>query len=134
MPTGENFTPTKAQRATVLDLSSFGLPHEQIGTFLGVAPKTLRKHFRHELDTGGIAATAKVAKSLFASATSGRNVAAQIFWMKARAGWSEKLEVKGDVNHNFVIHAPTPAGTGAAWLEAHAAPLLTNGSGRHDAD
>ena len=36
----------------------------------------------------------KVAQSLFQMATQGKNVAAAIFWMKARAGWREKHEVK----------------------------------------
>jgi hypothetical protein len=42
----------------------------------------------------------KVAQSLFQMATQGKNVAAAIFWMKARAGWREKQEVQhsGDVS------------------------------------
>ena len=55
--------------------------------------KTLRKHFRRELDRGSIEATAKVAQTLFRMATEGGNVAAAIFWMKARAGWREKHEL-----------------------------------------
>ena len=35
-----------------------------------IDPKTLRKHYRDELDTGQIKATAKVAESLFRKATS----------------------------------------------------------------
>lgn len=33
-------------------------------------------------------------QSLFNMATSGKNVAAAIFWMKARAGWREKNELQ----------------------------------------
>ena len=43
-------------------------------------------------------ANAKVAQSLFQMATQGKNVAAAIFWMKARAGWREKIEVRPDAN------------------------------------
>jgi len=39
-------------------------------------------------------ANAKVAQSLFQMATQGKNVAAAIFWMKACAGWREKIEVR----------------------------------------
>ena len=39
-------------------------------------------------------ATAKVAQSLFHMATVDKNVAAAIFWMKARAGWREKHEIQ----------------------------------------
>ena len=52
--------------------------------------KTLRKHFRRELDRGTIEANAKVAQTLFTMATVDKNVAAAIFWMKARGGWREK--------------------------------------------
>jgi len=52
--------------------------------------KTLRKHFCRELDRGTIEANAKVAAALFTMATVDKNVAAAIFWMKARAGWREK--------------------------------------------
>jgi len=128
------FAPSVEQRAIVKAFASFGIPQDQIGTYFDVDPKTLRKHCRRELAVGGIEASAKVAQSLYQSATTGNNTTAQIFWLKARAGWSEKIEITGNVNHNFVIHAPAPAGTGAAWLEAHAAPPLTNGNGRHDAD
>src|SRR4051794_15138789 len=74
-------------------MSGFGVPHDDIGVLLGIDPKTLRKHFRHELDRGSIEATAKVGQSLFRMATEGNNVAAAIFWMKARAGWREKHEL-----------------------------------------
>jgi hypothetical protein len=59
-------------------------------------PKKAVTH-RVELDRGSIEATTKVAQWLFRMATEGNNVAAAIFWMKARAGWREKhdLEVSG---------------------------------------
>ena len=72
----------------------FGVPHLDIATFLGIDAKTLRKHFREELDRGTTEANAKVAQSLFTMATQGKNVAAAIFWMKARAGWREKIGIK----------------------------------------
>src|SRR5471030_1926649 len=70
------------------------LPQPDIAVHLGIDPKTLRKHFREELHRGSIEATAKVAQSLFNMATQGNNVAAAIFWMKARAGWREKQEIE----------------------------------------
>ena len=74
-------------------MSGFGIPQPDIAIHLGIDPKSLRKHFREELDRGSIEATAKVAQSLFNMATQGNNVAAAIFWMKARAGWREKQEM-----------------------------------------
>ena len=93
MAQGVAFEPTDEQRRTVRAMAGFGVPHEDIGTLLEIDAKTLRKHFRRELDRGSIEATAKVAQTLFAMATSGQNVAAAIFWMKARAGWREKHEL-----------------------------------------
>jgi hypothetical protein len=90
---GVVFRPTDEQRRTVRAMSGFGIPQEDIGTLLEIDVKTLRKHFRRELDRGSIEATAKVAQTLFGMATSGQNVAAAIFWMKARAGWREKHEL-----------------------------------------
>jgi hypothetical protein len=54
-------------------------------------PKTLRKHYRDELDLGATKATAKVAEFLFRKATTEgpQCVTAAIFWMKTRGGWRE---------------------------------------------
>ncbi len=90
---GVTLEPTDEQRRMVRAMSGFGVPHNDIATLLDVDPKTLRKHFRIELDRGMIEATAKVGQSLFRMATEGNNVAAAIFWMKARAGWREKHEL-----------------------------------------
>ena len=88
------FEPTDEQRRTDRAMSGFGVPQPDIATHVGIDPKTLRKHFREDLDRGSIEATAKVAQSLFRMATEGNNVAAAIFWMKARAGWREKQQVE----------------------------------------
>jgi hypothetical protein len=86
--------PTEEQRRLVRAMSGFGIPQEQIATHVEMDPKTLRKHFRPELDRGMVEANLKVAQSLFQMATSGKNVAAAIFWMKARAQWREKQAVE----------------------------------------
>ncbi len=90
---GVTYEPTEEKRRTVRAMSGFGIPQEDIATLLELDPKTLRKHYRRELDRGSIEATAKVAQTLFQMATSGENTAAAIFWMKARAGWREKQEI-----------------------------------------
>lgn len=79
-------------------MAGFGIPHEGIATLLDIDAKTLRRHYRRELDRGSVEATAKVAQSLFHMATTGKNVGAAIFWMKARAGWREKHEVQVTTN------------------------------------
>lgn len=95
------YEPTEERRRLVSALSGFGVPQEDIATHIGIDAKTLRKHYREELDRGMVEANAKVAQSLFRMATQGNNVAAAIFWMKARAGWREKQTVEHSV-------APSP--------------------------
>jgi hypothetical protein len=73
---GVAFEPTDEQRRTVRAMAGFGVPHEDIGTLLEIGAKTLRKHFRRELDRGTAEANAKVAQSLFNMATQGNNVRA----------------------------------------------------------
>src|SRR3954449_412032 len=94
MPTGLPYSATEEQRRMVKAMAGYGVPHEGIAIMLDIDPKTLRRHYRYELDRGSVEATAKVAQSLFQMATVDKNVAAAIFWMKARAGWREKHEVQ----------------------------------------
>tara|TARA_R100001443_G_scaffold47628_1_gene60207 strand:+ start:3394 stop:3729 length:336 start_codon:yes stop_codon:yes gene_type:complete len=89
-------------------MSGYGVPHEGISAVLGIAPKTLRAHYREELDRGHVEANVKVAESLFKKATGdgGQAVTAAIFWMKTRAGWKESLTVESEVTHRFVARLP----------------------------
>jgi hypothetical protein len=88
--------PTVEDRKQVEAMAGYGIPQEDIARRVGIDPKTLRKHYRRELDTGATKANAKVAESLYQNATQG-NVTAQIWWTKSRMGWSEtkKTELTG---------------------------------------
>lgn len=86
--------PTDKDRMQVEAASGYGLTHERIAALIGIDPKTLRKHFRAELDAGAAKADAAVAKSLFENATKFNNVAAQIWWTKSRMGWTDKLTIE----------------------------------------
>lgn len=86
--------PDPAQRRQVEAMAAYGIPEIDIAAVLNVNPKTLRKHYREELDLGETKANAQVAGFLFNSARTG-NVTAQIFWLKTRARWRETpLELK----------------------------------------
>jgi len=81
--------PTEVQRAQVKSYAACGIPHEQIARQMGIrSPKTLRKYFRKELDSGVTEANYLVAKSMHEKARSG-DVSAGKFWLKTRAGWRE---------------------------------------------
>src|SRR3954465_5045407 len=80
--------PDDGQRRQVEALAAYGIPEPDISRVLKIDPKTLRKHYRDELDLGSTKANAQVAGFLFNSARNG-NVTAQIFWLKTRARWKE---------------------------------------------
>ena len=72
-------------------MAGYGVPEADIAGVIGIDPKTLRKHYRDELDHGHVKANAKVAENLYRKATGeGREaIIAAIFWLKTRAGWRE---------------------------------------------
>jgi hypothetical protein len=101
-------SPTEEERRTVKALSGYGVPQEDIAIHMDMDAKTLRKHYRRELDRGTIEANAKVAQTLFTMATVDKNVAAAIFWMKARGGWREKP---------LPDEEPEPVKTVISWMD-----------------
>jgi hypothetical protein len=89
------YQPTDEQRKIVNGMASIGITQEDISTVIGIDAKTLRKHFREELDTAAIKANAKVAANLFSQATKDdfRAAPAAMFWAKTKMGWREKVDV-----------------------------------------
>src|SRR5919204_3742457 len=79
-----SFKASDEQQRMVKTMAALGTRHEDIATILEITPKTLRKHFRVELTRGAIEANARVGQTLFAMATSGRNIAATIYWERTR--------------------------------------------------
>jgi len=99
MRTKPSFKPTDDERKLVEQMSAVGIPHESIALVLrdGIDDKTLRKHFRRELDTAKIKANAKIGGGLFNKAMAG-DTASLIFWAKTQMGWSETVKLGGDPN------------------------------------
>ena len=85
--------PTAETRERAATLAGHGLPQEMIGRILGVNADTLRKYYFEELKRGEAKATALVAQTLFAKAIADDTVSC-IFWLKARANWSEKIQTQ----------------------------------------
>jgi len=88
--TRPSFKPTDDERKLVEQMSAVGIPQESISLVIrdGIDSKTLRKHFRRELDTAAIKANAKIGGTLFNKAING-DTAAAIWWSKTRMGWKE---------------------------------------------
>jgi len=83
--------PTKEQRKLVESTSGLGLPHEQISILVGIDEKTLRKHYRHELDAGKAKANSQIAKTLYSKALAG-DTTSLIWWTKSQMRWSETVK------------------------------------------
>ena len=89
------FKPTAAERKLVEQMTACGIPQESQCLVVrdGIDEKTLRKHFRRELDTAATKANAKVAGTLFSKAMGG-DTTALIWWTKTRMKWSERQEIE----------------------------------------
>lgn len=84
-------TPNSTSRRQVEAMAAYGVPEKDIARVLLVDPKTLRKHYRDELDTGHVKANSRIAESLYRKAMGdgAQSVTACIFWLKTRALWKE---------------------------------------------
>jgi hypothetical protein len=106
------FSPTLEQRRVVKSATAYGMPQAQIATMIALrSEKTLRRHFRIELDLGAAEANSAVAQSLFRMATVGKRPAAAIFWLKCRGGWRERpaSEHRNTALPPFVVSPEKPA-------------------------
>ena len=84
--------PTKATRELVQLHAMVGTDQRVIADILEIDPKTLRKHYRTELDNSKAKANATIGGALFNKAKAG-DTAAMIFWMKTQARWCERQEI-----------------------------------------
>ncbi len=101
--------PTEAQRQLVQLHATIGTTHDQIARIMGIDAKTLRKHYRDELDLAMAKANATIGGALFNKAKAG-DTAAMIFWMKTRARWREtdrpETETQQPINITFAPIEP----------------------------
>ena len=83
--------PEPTGRRQVEAMAAYGVPEADIAKVIGIDPKTLRKHYRAELDVGSVKANSRIAESLYRKALGdgAQSVTAAIFWLKTRAGWKE---------------------------------------------
>lgn len=84
--------PTQATRDMVSLHATMGTTQAVIADLLGIDDKTLRKHYRTELDHSVSKANATIGGILFNKAKAG-DTTAMIFWLKTRARWSEVSQV-----------------------------------------
>jgi DNA-binding Xre family transcriptional regulator len=91
------YKPSKEDRARVQLMAAGGMTQESIAKRMGMTDKTLREHFRQELDFGLSEINTLAIGQLVQQIRAG-NMAAICFWLKCRAGWREtdRLEHIGE--------------------------------------
>jgi hypothetical protein len=93
--------PTDETKKLVRQWTGLGFQQERVARKLDIDPKTLRKHYRDELDLGADEANAIMGAALFNKAKNG-DTAALIFWAKTRMGWKEKSEIEHSGNVSMI--------------------------------
>jgi len=114
------FVPTADQRKQVDAMAGYGVPEDAIAKVIGIHAETLRKHFRHELDTAHVRANSAVAQSLYQKAVGNgpQAVTACIFWLKTRARWKEPAtEFETTTIIGKKEQAIAAAGIGSDWSD-----------------
>ena len=112
----------------VMTMVGFGIKQDDIANVLEIHPKTLRVHYRRELDTGATTANVAVVQALFRNATKNESVQAQVWWTKARMGWREAQDIALTGNTPIMVvtgvtrELPASFGKGAAASTAGPAP------------
>lgn len=103
--------PTERDRRMVGKLVALGLPRDAIADVLEISRRTLGRYYAKELAVATVHQIAAVAQSLYNQAVSGDTRAA-IFWLKCRAGWSEKRGIEENRRLNIVA---LPTAETRAW-------------------
>ncbi|NBW08361.1 MAG: hypothetical protein EBR82_10070 [Caulobacteraceae bacterium] len=93
MTSGVPYERTEEHLKLVESHSAMGTRYEDIAILLGISSDTLTKYYKVELEEGRIKANAVIANSLYNKAKLG-DTTAQIFWLKTRAGFSEKQKIE----------------------------------------
>ena len=90
------YEPSESDRATVEAMAAAGIAQDTIARCIGargIDEKTLRRHFRQELDTAVAKSNALVATQVLNAAQRGEAWAC-CFWLKCRAGWRERSAIE----------------------------------------
>lgn len=113
-PGHPEFAPTNEQRGQVKAMAGLGFRQVDIAAVIvnpetgnGISTATLHQCFKAELVSARIRKIAKVADNLYRIACDrdggGPSVTAAIFYLKARAGWSEKIEHTHTTDHGVLV-------------------------------
>lgn len=106
------FPVTPQSKRVVQLLAGTGVLRSEIATAIGCSLATLERHYKTELASAQTLLTAQAVSTLFRAMRAGGRaaVAAAAFYLKARAGWSERpAEAPGDAG-DTAFNVIVPAG------------------------
>jgi hypothetical protein len=94
------------ERALVIRMARVGMPEHQIAFMFGIAIHELLASYSHLIRRAAIHANLSIWETLWRMASSGKNPAATIFWLKTR---TELADLKKSSNtRQFDNHHSTP--------------------------
>jgi hypothetical protein len=84
---GLEHVPTEESRAKVIGFACAGFTQDQIANYFDIDDKTLRSHYRYELDKAKMEKTMILGNSLYKDALDGDKDSRE-FWLKCQGRWS----------------------------------------------
>ena len=91
----KEFTPQ--EKASAIAMASYGIAQREIADCLDVSLTCLRRHLGDDMTKAPTQANANVARALYRGATRDGSTKAQIFWLKSRAKWKDRVEIAGGI-------------------------------------
>ena len=101
-------SPTTKSREEVSLLTAFGVRQEDVADMLNITLPTLHKHYKEELNLGAVKANARVSKTLYRMALSGKNTEATKFWLRCRARWRDVDAVNNTPEAIEIVNSLVP--------------------------
>jgi hypothetical protein len=100
-------------------MAAYGLPSRVIADRLNLTEDELETLHGHEIELAKIEMNAKIGAALFRQAMRG-SLSAIIFWLKTRAGWSERVHAPEEAPEKPPPEAPPPGGYAKIMLPCNA--------------
>ena len=117
-----NHHPNDTDRAKIEAYAALAMPEEIIAELLEIPLEEMQKHYARDLLLAPHKTNSRIAKRMLDDGLSG-NTTAQIFWLKARAGWKEQdkltVTMRGSLKHSHYVDTP-PRETRIEWEERRA--------------
>lgn len=94
---------------SVASLAGVGMSYQEMAALFGVPRKQIRLEHKLELRKGRAEGNLKVLDALHEAASSGKNMTATMFWLKARCGWRDTGPAQeSNITRKVMIYSFSP--------------------------